>query len=208
MIAGSRIAIDDPRDPDVRALLERHLEFALAQTPPEHSFALDAGGLLDPGITLPSCLGNPLPPRLIFPFRARGPSVSIVVRPPVVDIADGDLTAATAVWIGAEFLEGPGKLQRYGADLIRLYASMCPGTFTSMVTVRILGVSIGVITPAYQAPSCRRVVSGLAGDSPAAPGEKLPARSPGELSVSRLRLPAVRWRRAPRRMLPRGQPGR
>ena len=160
VIAGSRIAIDDPRDPDVRALLERHLEFALAQTPPEHSFALDAGGLLDPAITLFSCLGNPLPPRLIFPFRARGPSVSIVVRPPVVDIADGDLTA---VWIGAEFLEGPGKLQRYGADLIRLYASMCPGTFTSMVTVRILGVSIDVITPAYQAPSCRRVVSGLAG---------------------------------------------
>ena len=52
VIAGGRIAIDDPRDPDVRALLERHLEFALAQTPPEHSFALDAGGLLDPAITL------------------------------------------------------------------------------------------------------------------------------------------------------------
>lgn len=52
VIAGSRIAIDDPRDPDLRALLERHLEFALAQTPPEHSFALDAGGLLDPAITL------------------------------------------------------------------------------------------------------------------------------------------------------------
>src|SRR4249920_3613961 len=99
-------------------------------------------------VRVPCCLGNPLPPRLIFPFRARGPSVSIVVRPPVIGIADGDLTA---VWIGAEFLEGPGKLQRYGADLIRLYASMCPGTFTSMATVRILGVSIGVITPAYQA---------------------------------------------------------
>jgi putative acetyltransferase len=52
VIAGRRIAIDDPRDPDVRALLERHLEFALAQTPQEHSFALDVDGLLDPAITL------------------------------------------------------------------------------------------------------------------------------------------------------------
>jgi putative acetyltransferase len=52
VIAGGRIAIDDPRDHDVRALLERHLEFALAQTPPKHSFALDADGLLDPAITL------------------------------------------------------------------------------------------------------------------------------------------------------------
>jgi putative acetyltransferase len=45
------ITEDDPREPDVRALLRRHLEFALGQTPPEHSFALDAGGLLDPAIT-------------------------------------------------------------------------------------------------------------------------------------------------------------
>jgi putative acetyltransferase len=42
---------DDPRKPDVQALLERHLEFALGQTPPEHSFALDRDGLLDPAIT-------------------------------------------------------------------------------------------------------------------------------------------------------------
>jgi putative acetyltransferase len=52
VIAGHWIAIYDPRDPDVRALLQRHLEFALAQTPPEHSFALDVDGLLDPAITL------------------------------------------------------------------------------------------------------------------------------------------------------------
>jgi putative acetyltransferase len=52
VIADSRIAIDDPRNPDVRALLGRHLEFALGQTPPEHSFALDVDGLLDPAITL------------------------------------------------------------------------------------------------------------------------------------------------------------
>jgi putative acetyltransferase len=45
------VAADDPRDPDVQALLARHRTFALGQTPPEHSFALDAAGLLDPAIT-------------------------------------------------------------------------------------------------------------------------------------------------------------
>ncbi|HEY7262293.1 MAG TPA: GNAT family N-acetyltransferase [Trebonia sp.] len=45
------ISVDDPRAPDVRALLERHLTFALSTTPPEHSFALDVDGLLDPAIT-------------------------------------------------------------------------------------------------------------------------------------------------------------
>ena len=52
VMTGEPIAVDDPRKPDVRALLERHRAFALGQTPPEHSFALDAGGLLDPAITL------------------------------------------------------------------------------------------------------------------------------------------------------------
>jgi putative acetyltransferase len=45
------ISVDDPRRPDVRALLERHLTFALSITPPEHSFALDVDGLLEPAIT-------------------------------------------------------------------------------------------------------------------------------------------------------------
>jgi putative acetyltransferase len=45
------ISADDPRRPDVRALLERHLTFALSTTPPEHSFALDVDELLDPAIT-------------------------------------------------------------------------------------------------------------------------------------------------------------
>ena len=35
----------------MRALLERHLAFALATTPPEHAFALDTDGLLDTAIT-------------------------------------------------------------------------------------------------------------------------------------------------------------
>jgi putative acetyltransferase len=51
VIAPGRIAVDDPRRPDVRALLARHRAFALMETPPEHSFALDVAGLLDPAIT-------------------------------------------------------------------------------------------------------------------------------------------------------------
>jgi putative acetyltransferase len=53
------IAEDDPSKPDVRALLARHLAFALTQTPPEHSFALNTDGLLDPAITF-------------FSYRAEG----------------------------------------------------------------------------------------------------------------------------------------
>ena len=49
------IAVDDPRTDDVRALLERHLAFSLEATPPEHAFALDVDGLLDPAITFYSC---------------------------------------------------------------------------------------------------------------------------------------------------------
>jgi putative acetyltransferase len=50
--ADALIAIDDPREPDVRALLERHVRFARGQSPPERSFALDLRGLLDPAITM------------------------------------------------------------------------------------------------------------------------------------------------------------
>ena len=59
MRGGGQIGVDDPRRADVRALVERHVEFARAQSPPEHSFALDASGLLDPAIT-------------VFSFRADG----------------------------------------------------------------------------------------------------------------------------------------
>jgi putative acetyltransferase len=45
------IAIDDPTAADVRALIERHLDFARATTPPEHVFALDLDGLKDPAVT-------------------------------------------------------------------------------------------------------------------------------------------------------------
>ena len=45
------IAVDDPRTADVYALLERHLAFARATTPPEDVHALDLDGLLDPTVT-------------------------------------------------------------------------------------------------------------------------------------------------------------
>ena len=45
------IADDDPRAPDVTALLHRHLEFAHETTPPEFVFALDVDGLVHPAVT-------------------------------------------------------------------------------------------------------------------------------------------------------------
>jgi putative acetyltransferase len=45
------IEVDDPRREDVRALLARHLEYAIQTTPPEGVYALDLEGLLDPAIT-------------------------------------------------------------------------------------------------------------------------------------------------------------
>jgi putative acetyltransferase len=45
------ITPDDPRAPDVRALLERHLSFANEHSPPEDVHALDIDGLLDPSIS-------------------------------------------------------------------------------------------------------------------------------------------------------------
>ncbi len=45
------IRVDDPRAPDVRALLALHLTFARAQTPPEDAHAMDVDGLLDRAVT-------------------------------------------------------------------------------------------------------------------------------------------------------------
>jgi putative acetyltransferase len=49
------VTVDDPRKPEVAAVLERHLAFCLSETPPEHAFALDVTGLLDPAVTFFSC---------------------------------------------------------------------------------------------------------------------------------------------------------
>ena len=49
------IAPDDPRKEDVRALLQRHVEWARAQTPPEDAHALDVDDLADPGVAFFSC---------------------------------------------------------------------------------------------------------------------------------------------------------
>lgn len=51
MTGTGQISVDDPRAPDVRALLERHLALMLSASPPEHAFVLDVDGLLDPAIT-------------------------------------------------------------------------------------------------------------------------------------------------------------
>lgn len=44
--------IVDPREPDVRRLLDQHLAFAHRYTRPEDVHALDLAGLLDPAVTL------------------------------------------------------------------------------------------------------------------------------------------------------------
>ena len=49
------ISIDDPRASDVRALVERHLEFARSHVPPGDIHALDLAGLLDPAVTMFTC---------------------------------------------------------------------------------------------------------------------------------------------------------
>jgi putative acetyltransferase len=58
------ISIDDPRATDVTALLERHLAFANAHSPPEDVHALDVDGLLDPALTF-------------FSFRLNGALLAI-----------------------------------------------------------------------------------------------------------------------------------
>lgn len=45
------ITPDDPRNADVRRLLERHLQFANEHSPPEDVHALDIDGLLHPSIS-------------------------------------------------------------------------------------------------------------------------------------------------------------
>lgn len=54
------IAVDDPRAADVRALLEGHLAFADAHSPPEDVHALDVERLADPAISFFSARRNGL----------------------------------------------------------------------------------------------------------------------------------------------------
>jgi putative acetyltransferase len=49
-VLDGQISLDDPRAPDVRRLLEVHLTFARAQTPPEDAHAMDADALVDPAV--------------------------------------------------------------------------------------------------------------------------------------------------------------
>jgi hypothetical protein len=54
-MADARIAADDPRASDIRALLARHLVFAHEHSPPEDVHALDLDGLLDANFSFFSC---------------------------------------------------------------------------------------------------------------------------------------------------------
>lgn len=49
------IANDDPRADDVRALLQRHLDFAHAHSPRQDVHALDVDALVDPDVTFVTC---------------------------------------------------------------------------------------------------------------------------------------------------------
>ncbi len=63
MIEG-KFAVEDPRADDIRRLLELHLVFVRAQSPPEDVHALDIDGLLDPAVAF-------------FSFRADGELLAI-----------------------------------------------------------------------------------------------------------------------------------
>jgi putative acetyltransferase len=45
------ISADSPLAPDVRELLDRHLAFTTATSPPEHMHAMNADALLDPAVS-------------------------------------------------------------------------------------------------------------------------------------------------------------
>lgn len=51
MSRGRLISIEDPRSPDVIALLDTHLAFAHSTSPPEDVHALDIDGLVSPDVT-------------------------------------------------------------------------------------------------------------------------------------------------------------
>ena len=46
-----RLAVEDPRTPDITALLGAHLDFSRQASPSEHVHALDMDRLIDPAIT-------------------------------------------------------------------------------------------------------------------------------------------------------------
>jgi putative acetyltransferase len=52
------IAQADPREHDIVALLETHLEFSNEHSPPEHVHALDLAGLIDPLVSFFSMRDN------------------------------------------------------------------------------------------------------------------------------------------------------
>ena len=78
------IEVDDPRAEDVRDLLERHLAFARAASPPEAVYALDVAGLLDPAVTF-------------FSFRAAGELLAVGALKDL-DGRHGELKSMHTAW--------------------------------------------------------------------------------------------------------------
>ena len=132
--ADVQIDEDDPRKPDVRSLLERHLEFALGQTPPEHSFALDSDGLLDPAITF-------------FSYRVRGSVLGIgAIKPLGPDHAEiksmHTAEAARGRGIGRAMLIHLLKVARAGGFR---QVSLETGTTAAFAPARMLYRSAGFV---------------------------------------------------------------
>lgn len=73
------IDIEDARAPDVRRLLECHLEFCRAHTRPEDVHALEVEGLVDPSIT-------------VFSYRSHGEVLGVAALKQL-DVAHGEVKA-------------------------------------------------------------------------------------------------------------------
>jgi putative acetyltransferase len=161
MIAAGEIAVGDPARPDVRALLERHLQFALAQTRPERSFALGVNGLLDPAIT-------------VFSFRADGNLLGIGALKRLsqhhaevksMHIAE----AARGRGVGRAML---GRLLDVARDRGFLRVSLETGTTAAFHAARALYASAGFVACAPFGTACTGTAAGGLACARSSPGSR------------------------------------
>ncbi len=119
----------------MRALLARHLTFALSTTPPEHSFALDVDALLDPAITF-------------YSYRAGGEQLLGVGALKELDAGHGEIKsmhtaqAARGRGVGRAMLShllGVARARGYGR------VSLETGTMAEFAPARALYSSAGFI---------------------------------------------------------------
>ena len=129
------IAPEDPRTPDVRALLERHLRFSREVTPEGHVHALDIEQLVDASVTF-------------FTAREHGALLGVgALRE--LDPAHGEVksmhtvAAARGKGVGRAVLEHLVATSRArGYDRISLET----GTYDAFAPARALYVSAGFVT--------------------------------------------------------------